>query len=377
MLREQAATDASSAVRTRSRIGLELRGLVLVHALHTSASTNNADLPLFVSRALPNERPGGSTMSMRQTTLGFGMTAADILGADFTGDLDVDFFGGQFGSSGGRHFPLMRLRTASATLKWDRFSLMAGQEQPLITDVDPISLASVGTPGFTAAGNLWLWLPQIRAGFESEGNVGFSVRGAVLAPVVSGAIGTFSTVFDAAERSRWPSLEAKLGVDWGEEERWGEVTVGIHHGRVLTQADTVELTSSAVAMTALVPFAKYFELRGEFYDGQLVNGLGGGAIGQSISDSGEEVESMGGWAQLNVRPNLRWTLGIGAGYDEPELADVPAATGRRRNETQAVHAQWTPAGPIIVGLEWRKIATTYAAGVRRADHINLALGFTF
>lgn len=126
-----------------------------------------------------------------------------------------------------------------------------------------------------------------------------------------------------------------------------------------------------------MPFAKFFELRGEFYDGQLTSGLGGGAIGQATSDAGEAIESVGGWAQLNVRPNLRWTLGVGAGYDEPELTQVPVASGRERNEVQSIHAQWTPSGPIIVGLEWRRMATTYSTGVQRADHINFALGFTF
>jgi hypothetical protein len=365
-------------VRTRSRIGLEFHGRVLVHALHTSNATNNADLPLFVSPApLINERRGGSTFSMRQTMLGMAVSASDILGADFAGDLDVDFFGGQSNSSGGRHFPLLRLRTARAALMWDRFTLMAGQDQPLITDLDPISLATIGTPGFANAGNLWLWLPQLRASYESKGALRVGLQGAVLAPVVQSTIGAFNTGFDAAERSRYPSLQARLSAKWGEEERTGEIGVGVHTGRVLANLDATELKSEALAVTALLPFAKVFELRGEFFDGQLLNGLGGGGIGQGISGTLEAVRASGGWGQLNVRPNMRWILGVGYGFDEPERSDVPAVTGRNRNEVQAVHAQWTPTGPIIVGIEWRKLATSYDTGTRRADHINLAFGFTF
>lgn len=382
-LKEQLAADASTAVRTRSRIGMEFHGRVLVHSLFTSAATNNADLPLFVQPVIvappffTAERPGGATMSMRQSMFGLAVTASDILGADFVGDVDVDFFGGQMSSSGGRHFPLVRLRTARAALMWDRFTLMAGQDQPLITDLDPVSLATIGTPGFANAGNLWLWLPQLRASYESPGALRFGVQGAILAPPVQGTIGAFNTGFDAAERSRWPSLQARVSAKWGEEDRIGEVGFGVHSGRVLAQADSVELKSEAIAVSALVPFARIFELRGEFFDGQLLNGLGGGGIGQGISASGEAVQTTGGWAQLNLRPNLRWQFGLGYGYDEPELADVPVVTGRLRNEVQSLSAQWTPTGPIIVGLEWRKLATTYATGVRNADHINLALGFTF
>jgi hypothetical protein len=377
MLREQLATESETAVRTSSRVGFALRGQVLVNALYTSAATNNADVPLFVSPAIANERPGGSTLSMRQTMLGFAVSARDILGADFTGDLDVDFFGGQFPSTGGRHFPVMRLRTARAALAWARVTLMAGQDDPLITDVNPVSLASIGTPGFTAAGNLWLWLPQIRATYETRGALRLGLQGAVLAPVASAPATAFNTGFDGAERSRRPSLQARISARWGEEESAGEIGIGVHRGRVLTQADSVELTSEAVALSAVVPIGRFIELRGEAFDGQLLSGLGGGGIGQAISDAGTAVRGRGGWAQLNLRPNARWTVGAGVGLDEPERADVPTATGRRRNAMQALHTQWTPAEPVIVGLEWRRIATDYAAGMRRADHLNLALGFTF
>lgn len=203
----------------------------------------------------------------------------------------------------------MRLRTARAALAWDHFTLMAGQDDPLITDVNPVSLA----------------------------------------PVASGAAGAFNTGFDPAERSRQPSLQARVSARWGEEESAGEIGVGIHRGRVLTQADTVELSSEAIAVSAVVPLGRFVELRGEAFDGQLLSGLGGGGIGQSISNTGTAVRGRGGWAQLNLRPNAM----------------------------QALHAQWTPAGPVLVGLEWRRIATEYAAGTRRADHLNLALGFAF
>lgn len=378
MLREQLATEAGTAVRTRSRASLELRGRVLVNSLVTSGTTNNADVPLFATVTPANTRPGGATVSMRQTMLGFAVTAPDILGAHFTGDLDVDFFGGQVSSSGGRHFPLLRLRTARAELAWNRVTLMAGQETPLITDVDPVSLASVGTPGFTTAGNLWLWLPQVRATVETPGALRLAIQGAVLAPAPLSPQPAFNTSFDAAERSRWPSLQARVSARWGSEESAAEIGIGIHHGRARVQADSVEHTSKALAITASLPFLEIFEFRGEAFDGQLLSGLGGGGISQGFDNAGAPLRTRGGWGQLNVRPNPRWVFGVGSGIDAPHALDVPTATGRVRNEVDAVHAQWTPAGPLLLGVEYRRIRTAYlSVATQTAHHVNLALGFRF
>lgn len=377
MLREQLATEAGAAVRTRSRVALQLRGRVLMNAVHTSNVANNADVPLFAGGSTFGLSRGGNTISVRQTMLGFAVTAPDILRAHFSGDLDVDFFGGQVASSGGRHFPLLRIRTARAELAWRRVTLMAGQETPLIADLDPISLASVGTPGFTAAGNLWLWLPQVRATLESQTPVRFALQGAVLAPTPASTQSQFSTGFDAAERSRWPSLQARLRARWGSDETAAEVGIGVHRSRLLVQQDTVVRHSKALAVTAHVPFARYFEFRGEAFDGQALAGLGGGGISQNVGPNGRPVRTRGGWGQLNVSPTTRWTFGIGSGIDAPHSDDL--TTGARlRNEVDALHAQWTPAGPLLLGLEYRRITTWYDVGdYERAHHVNLAIGFTF
>src|SRR6266542_806104 len=58
-----------------------------------------------------------------------------------TGELDVDVFGGQQPSTGGRNFPLVRLRRAFAVLERGRLTLFAGQEAPPIAEINPSSLA--------------------------------------------------------------------------------------------------------------------------------------------------------------------------------------------------------------------------------------------
>ena len=374
-LREQLATEASTALRTRSRVSLEFTGRALMHVVWNDASTNNVDVPTFARDAtvLPE---GGLAMTIRQTTLGLAFTATEIAGGTFHGDLDADFYGGQQPSSGGRTFPLVRLRTARGTLEWAKGSVMIGQEQPLITGVDPVSLASVGVPGFTAAGNLWLWLPQIRGGIHTGGPVRFGLEGAVLAPTSGDPADPFDTQFDPAERTRKPYVQAQVRMDWGEEERRGAVTLGMHLGTLFNPAGA-EVSSEAVAATVRLPLGKRLELRGEAFDGQALRGLGGGGIAQGIGAVGVPVRTRGGWGQINLQATSRLLVGAGAGFDDPEDADVTGG-GRTKNSTTEVHAHWRPAGPLVLGVEWRQSRTDWrVVGVQSNNHLNLALGFEF
>ncbi len=374
-LREQLGTEASTALRTRSRVSLEFSGRAVMNAFTNNARTNNVDVPIFARPDSGTGPQGGVAMSMRQTRLGLAFTVTEIAGGTFHGDIDADFFGGQQPSSGGRTFPLVRLRTARGVLEYAHGAVMIGQEQPLITGVDPVSLASVGVPGFTGAGNLWLWLPQVRGGVHTTGRVRVGAEAAVLAPTSGDASGLFDTQFDAAERTSTPYLQGQLRLDWGDEERPASITAGVHTGRIADASD-VERRSSALAATIRIPLGARVEVRGEGFDGQALRGLGGGGIAQGLGVGGAPVRTRGGWAQINVQASPRILIGAGSGVDNPDDAHV-LPNGRLRNTTTEVHAHWRPAGPIVLGFEWRRIATSYAAGLRTNQHLNLAFGFEF
>jgi hypothetical protein len=309
-------------------------------------------------------------MAIRQTRLGFAVTAADVLGGDFIGDLDVDFSGGQQPSSGGRTFPLLRLRTARAIARWTRAEIMVGQESPLISDVDPVSPVAIGTPEFAGAGNLWLWLPQFRFGVHTAGPYRVGVQGAVLAPTSGDPAGAFDTDYDLAERSQRPYLQARAFVASGEDEMARELGCGVHVGWLVPAATRVDAT--AFACDLVLPVTGWFELRGEFFDGQALRGLGGGGIGQNFTATNEALPTTGGWGQINVRPMASVRMGIGCGADHPD----PGAL-RRRNDACAAYANVRPAGPVFVGAEVRRLRTGYANARYTNDYVTLAAGFEF
>jgi hypothetical protein len=141
-----APAPAPAAKRT-----VELTGLVLVNGFFTNARVNNSDAPQFADSLAPASAIGGT---IRQTRLGLLVTDPDVLRGSFSGEVDVDFFGGQQPSSGGRTFPLLRLRRAVGIVSWAHAQLLFGQESPLVAERSPRSLASVGFPDFAAGGNL-------------------------------------------------------------------------------------------------------------------------------------------------------------------------------------------------------------------------------
>ena len=387
LIRQQMAAQAESEVRTASRVQFEIFGRVLVNTFHNSGRANLTDDPQFVPPdAASSLDPGSFGLSVRQTLFGGAVTVHDILGGTLTGDLTLDLFGSAQ-SYAARTFPEPRLRTVRAILAWDRAEILVGQENPLFMGLNPVSLAAVGTPAFSGAGNLWLWLPQLRAGIESGGRVRLGVQAAVLAPSSGEPTADADPdPADLAERSERPFLEGRLRARWGRPDHPGEIGVAGHLGWYAAEGTGVaadpgddRLVSRAIALDARVPLGRLVELRGEIYRGRLLRGLGGGAIAQNFGqpDLGvarRVLRDTGGWAQVIVRPSIMWELGAGFGIDDPDDEDRPL---RERNVAWSAQVTVRPAGPIVTGLEYRRLQTRYAGNDVDNGHLNLAVGFEF
>jgi hypothetical protein len=379
-LEHQVAEAGESGVHTRSGTRMELTGRVLVQAFGNTRRVNNVDNPQFVRPDTTDVVPvRGGGMTMRQTLVAFRVTSPDVAGAQFSGDVQTDFYGGQQLSSGGRTFPLIRLRVARALLRWSKSELMVGQEVPVIAQVNPVSIAALGTPDFAGAGNLWLWLPQVRLTLGGMAPKTAAVQLAVLAPTSGDPAAAFDTDLDPAERSQRPFLQGRLRYRWEMSERPGEIGCGAHVGWVALNSSATNArplaVSQAVACDIVAPW-KIFELRGEAYTGQALRGLGGGGIGQLLSPTSTPVRDVGRWAQLNVAPSAIWSFGAGAGVDDPRDADL-GSSARQRNASFAGYFITHPSGPLLLGLEVRRIATTYGGRKLSNDHFNLSFGFEF
>ena len=351
-----------------------------MNAFHTSDKTNNSDVPQFAVPADPADNPASSASgaTVRQSRVTVVALVPDFARGALRGELDVDFYGGQQPSTGGRTFPLLRIRRAFAELIWNRVTVLVGQESPPIAMVSPSSLAAIGFPEFAGSGNLWLWLPQVRLSGDLApvGALRLGAEVAALAPTSGEAQGAFLTQPDAAERSGRPFLQGRVRARWGAPEEPGELSVGGHYGWIVGTAGT-RMPSKAAAVSLWTPVSRWLEVRVEAFTGQALAGLGGGGIGQNMVRDGAPVRTTGGWIQLSLRPSTAWEIGGGFGMDDPNDEDLIPAS-RLRNRSVEGHLLWRRA-PLVIGATVRDIRTRYAdpVGSRSATQANLAVGFEF
>jgi hypothetical protein len=379
ILRQQLDEQAGAGVGSREGYRVELGGHVLVNGFYNDSKVNNSDVPQFV---LPPDPPGGLPpeglgATVRQTRLTLFALAPGVLGGALTGEVDADFFGGQQPSSGGRTFPLLRLRRVRADLVWRHASVMVGQEAPLVAEPNPSSLAALGFPEFAGSGNLWLWIPQVRVGISGGRAARAGVDVAVLAPTAATAQDVFTTQPDRAERSARPFVQGRVFARWGDPSAPSEISAGGHLGWLATAGDSL-LTSQAVAGAVRLVLTRYVELAGEAFLGDALGVLGGGGIGQSLGVGDVPVRTKGGWGQVVLRPIPEVEIGAGAGWDDPRDTDLDPATARLENRTFSGHLTWRPR-PLAIGVTARRIGTLYGPAVGRIwdTHVNLVFGLAF
>ena len=396
LLRQQLATESSTQVRLRSRLRLDLHARVMTNAFVTTAPSNNPEVPLNAqlpgTASAESGSPGGraSGLSVRQTIIGGSVSVDSVLGAVFTADVELDFFGG-IAPDGPPLFPPPRLRTARGFLRWPRTELMIGTESPLISDLNPVSVAAVGIPDFAAAGNLWNWLPQVRITRElgvlraGDHTAYLAVQGAVINPFTGDRHPAETAGVDAGLRSGRPMVESRVRAQWGREhepttssrigDRGGEIGIGAHRGWLRVNGDSLT-TSWAISADARVGLSHGLELRGEAYRGRILRGLGGGGIGQNFAPSvrsggiGDPLTNTAGWMQINAQ--LRPTVMTGGGCGTDRVHNGQPA--RQRNTACATHLEWRPSSPLLFGVEYRAIATRGPGGRQRANHFNLFFG---
>src|SRR5215467_11477640 len=156
VLEHRVDEQAQSKVESSQKFPIRLTGMALFNAFSDSRQSGGTDYPTFAA-------PTGAAHSgatVRQTILGLEYRGPEaIAGGRVSGSVYMDFASGTPPLS-----QTMRLRTASIQIDWNTRSIMAGLEKPIFNPREPSSLAQVAASPLAGAGNLWLWIPQVRLG---------------------------------------------------------------------------------------------------------------------------------------------------------------------------------------------------------------------
>ncbi len=373
---------AQSKVESSQKLPIRITGMALFNTYVNGAFNANTENATIASLTRSDATGGGS---LRQSVIGLQFESPQtVFGGKVTGSVFTDFFGGSAASL--NH--LIRLRTATVSLDWDRTSIAFGQDKPIIAPRDPNSYAQVGLSPLTDAGNLWLWQPQIRVEHRLKfgSSAGLIAQAGVFQTRELGFESTgYNFYVPAPSGTTLPPEHAQPGVEgrfelwkkWGENRRI-EIAPGFHENPSSVGASDV--SSKLFSIDWLIKPAKYFEFTGFFYNGQNVAPLGALPQGFTPAYYGNRynaVHSTGGWAQVRIPVTERLAFDIFGGRQDDRNRDLLRGY-IGLNQAYYANVMYRLAPNVMLSLEGGQVRTTFlGTGNRLNNHYDLAVAYLF
>jgi hypothetical protein len=288
------------------------------------------------------------------------------------------------------------MQTASLRFDWEHTSLVGGQDALFISPLTPTSFATIATPTFGYAGNLWAWTPQIRAEHRfilSDQQI-LTVQGGILDNLDwEYSPNRFYRSPEAGERSGKPAYGVRTAWSRPLHQRLLSLGVAGYYGRQNWTWDRY-VDSWAGMADWQIPIFSRLTLSGEFYRGRGIGGLGGG-VGRSVVFGGNPtwgstpiraLDAVGGWSQMKVQvtPKLEFN-GVFA-EDNSYAGDVRGfafdqnnfATILGRNRAMLANFVYRPKSDLLFSAELRRLRSfpVYSES-SVANQIGLAVGILF
>ena len=382
-------------VESASKYPVKVSGLVLFNSFVNAGEVSASDLAVLAFPRFPGSANGSIGATLNQTILGINVKGPRLAGADTSASASVDFAGGSPTTEYGITAGIIRLRTANAQLSWENTTLTVGQDAPFFSPLSPTSYATVAQPAFSWAGNLWVWTPQavLERRLPVGNNARFVFQGGLLDPLTEEVPPFQDRIATAGELTRVPAIAGRLAYEHTSAER--PFALGLAAYRARQRYDTLPQVSSWTINTDFkASLSRFLEISGEGYKGQAVGGLGGGIWSSVVfpetsqpHSSVHPLRSVGGWAQLKLKPLLVFEINAALGHDENYAQDLrfyPVPYGIdgfppfQKNQAQFVNFVYTPRSALVFALEYRHLRTTFAGGQSASgDQVNLAAGVHF
>jgi hypothetical protein len=313
--------------------------------------------------------------SLRQSILGFDYRGPEVFGGKLHASLLMDFFGG----SGQALDQALRIRTATMQIDWKTRSLTMGVDKPIFSPREPSSLAQVGVSPLTGAGNLWMWIPQVKLEqkFLLSDTSGVTAQMGVVQTREVPYVATTQVV--EVEPAR-PGMEgrAEFWHDFGAGRRV-ELAPGFHVSA--SHVNYCIVPSRLFSMDWLVIPWRKLEITGALFKGENVTHLGTGGVGQGFLVVGDQhvtpLPSQGGWAQLTVPVMDRLSFHFFGGLQDDR--DAALSAGQiARNLAFGANFFYRLAPNVIVSLETSQVRTSFIQIAHRLNnHYDLAIAYLF
>ena len=389
---EQYQTKVETASKYRARI----QGIVLMNAFRNAGGSDNLDFPTYATQVSPGSPLATLGATLRQSEIGVEIFGPTVAGAKTSADVQFDFSGGFPATGNGVNFGIARLQTASLRLDWEHTSVIAGQDALFISPLSPTSFASLATPAFAFAGNLWAWTPQLRV--EQR----FSVTDQQTITMQAGILdnldwefpyNSFNRTAQAGEMSGQPAYALRTA--WSRPVQEHPLSFGIagYYGRQdWTWGRYVDAWSGMADWQ--IPIFSHLGLSGEFYRGRGIGGLGA-AIGTSVLFGGNPeyastpihgLDAAGGWTQLKLQLNPKLELNGAIAEDNAFAGDVRGFAINRnnfgpilgRNRGALGNVVFRPRSDLVLAAELRRLQTfpVYSSSTVM-NQVNLSMGILF
>jgi len=391
---EQYQTKVETAGKYRAR----LSGIVLMNAFRNVGASDNLDFPNYAQQPpMPGTSQASFGATLRQTEIGLEIFGPMLAGAKSSANVVFDFAGGFPATNNGVSFGIARMQTASLRLDWKNTSVIAGQDTLFISPLSPTSFASLATPAFDNAGNLWGWTPQLRVEhrFDLPNQQTLTLQGGILDNLDwETPANSFTRSATSGESTGQPAYAMRTA--WSRPVFDHPLTFGVagYYGRQ-DWAFGRYVDAWAGMTDWQIPLVRRLSLSGEFYRGRGVGGLGA-AIGQTILWGGNPldpttpihgVDSAGGWSQLKFQ--LTPKLEINGVYAEDNAfashirgfstdADNFGTPILGRNRGALGNLVYRPRSDLLLSAEFRRLHTfpVYdSASV--TNQVNLSMGILF
>lgn len=389
---EQHQTKIESASKYRMR----LSGIVLLNLFSNRGLSDNLDIPTYALQRSQGDPTGSFGASLRQSQIGLEVFGPRLLGARTGGDVQLDFAGGFPNTANGANSGLVRLRTGTFHVDWERTSIVAGQDQLFFSPRAPTSFASLAVPALSYAGNLWSWTPQVRVEHRLWSSEATEVK--VQAGILDNLTGEpplYSTyrAAQAGEQSREPAYAARMG--W--QRRFGERLWSVGSSGYYSRQNygyKRKQDGWAGTLDWDLSLTRKWALSGAFYRGRAIGGIGGG-LGRSVIFSDNPnlpsarirgLDAIGGWSQLKYQASPTLEFNLAFGQDSTFARDLKAFQNPmayfdpnlNRNLGSFTNFIYRPRSNLLFSGEYRYFRSSYLTyAAQTTGQVNLSMGILF